>query len=103
MLERMDIPVSRSALLFIHKYHMNQYKKMYLKKAKRIRDPNLPPPPTLLSQVKVIKDVQHSNESLAAMVQRQQEQIDLLKSKLNRYEYRLDQLTSYLKTAKNSK
>lgn len=75
----------------------NMFQKMYAVKKKRVRDPSLPPPPTLLGQVKVIKDVSMGIEQLQHIVQQQGELINQLKFKLNHVNFRLDSLTNYVK------
>ena len=73
---------------------------MYKAKKKRVRDPNLPPPPTLLGQVKVIKDVQNDIGVTRSISQQQQAQIELLQRDLRRANHRIELLTNYLKTNK---
>jgi len=79
------------------------YQKMFKEKKKRPVDPNAPPRPNLLSQVKELKGVQTNLEQLQFHMQRQQEEINQLKTKLNQSNYRVEQLTTYLKNAKNAK
>lgn len=80
---------------------MNQFKKMYRQKPKRVRDPNLPPPPTLLGQVKVIKDVQGDMGAMQGLIQSQQAEIEQLKTKLRMTVHRLEMLTDYVKNSRN--
>lgn len=76
------------------------FQKMYKTKAKRVRDPNLPPPPTLLGQVKVIKDVQNDIGVTRTIAQQQQYEIDLLKRELRRANHRIELLTNHLRNNK---
>ena len=76
---------------------MMDFKKMYQVKAKRVRDPSLPPPPTLLGQVKVIKDVQTGLDTTQIRIQQQDEEMRSLKNKLNQALYRIDLLTNQLR------
>ena len=50
------------------------FQKLYKHKKARVRDPNLPPPPTLLGQVKELKDTREvldqTTQRLAAMERR---------------------------------
>ena len=73
---------------------------MYLTKSKRVRDPNLPPPPTLLSQVKQLRGVEEKNQLTQSQVQQQQDEIDSLKRKLNQALYRIDLLTTHLRKSR---
>ena len=62
-----------------------------------MRDPSLPPPPTLLGQVKVIKDVQTGLDTTQIRIQQQDEEMRSLKNKLNQALYRIDLLTNQLR------
>ena len=73
------------------------YKKMYAEKQKRVRDPNLPPPPTLLGQVKELRLTKEDQMNQQSQIRQQQEEIRLLKSKLRTTEYRLDLLTNLMR------
>src|ERR1700741_1742526 len=77
---------------------MSMFQKMYKQKAKRVRDPNLPPPPNLLAHDKTIRGMAGDIEHTQSTMQQQSEEIRLLKSKLNQALYRIDLLTSYLRT-----
>ena len=79
------------------------YQKMFKEKKKRPVDPNSPPRPNLMSQAKEIKNVHLSLESMQFQLLRQQEEIQLLKTKLNQSNYRVEQLTTYLQNVKNAK
>jgi hypothetical protein len=73
------------------------YKKMYAEKTKRIRDPNLPPPPTLLGQVKDLRLTKEQQEQQQITLQQQQAEITSLRNKLRTTEYRLDLLTNLMR------
>lgn len=79
---------------------MMDFKKMYLQKPKRVRDPNLPPPPTLLGQVKELRLAKEMSQSTQQSLSQQQEEIRLLKRKLEQAEYRIDLLTTHLRKAR---
>jgi hypothetical protein len=70
---------------------------MYQEKQKRVRDPNLPPPPNLLSHDKVIRGMNVDLSNTQSTLQQQQEEIRMLKGKLTQALYRIDMLTSYLR------
>lgn len=55
------------------------FQRLYKHKKERVRDPNLPAPPTLLGQVKVIKD---ANDKLSA----QAEYLTILEKRIERLE-----------------
>ena len=57
----------------------------------------MPPPPTLLGQVKVIKDVQTGLDTTQIRIQQQDEEMRSLKNKLNQALYRIDLLTNQLR------
>jgi len=76
---------------------------MFKEKKKRPVDPLAPPRPNLMSQAKEIKNVHLSLEMLQFQLQRQQEEITHLKSKLNQSNYRVEMLTTYLKNTKTTK
>lgn len=79
------------------------YTRMFKEKKKRPVDPNAPPRPNLMSQAKEIKNVHLTLEMLQLQLQRQQEEINHLKTKLNQSNHRVEMLTTYLKNAKNAK
>lgn len=76
---------------------MSQFSKMYKPKKKRVRDPNLPPAPNLLSQVKELRLTKEEQMSQLQQIRQQQAEIQSLKSKLRTTEYRLDLLTSIMR------
>ena len=76
---------------------MMDFKKMYAEKTKRIRDPNLPPPPTLLGQVKELRLTKEQQQNQQGLLQQQHEEIALLKRKLQQSDYRLELLTALVR------
>lgn len=65
------------------------FQRLYKHKKERVRDPNLPPAPTLLGQVKVIKD---ANDKLSA----QAEYIGILERRIENNERKHRQLELYV-------
>lgn len=66
---------------------------MYLQKPKRVRDPSLPPPPTLLGHDKIIRDTNATIENLKYQLDKQHDEIEKLKRKLYAANYRIDLLS----------
>lgn len=59
-----------------------------------MRDPNLPPRPTLLGHDKIIRNTATTIESIQQQLYDQQEEINSLKRKLYTANYRIDMLTN---------
>lgn len=74
----------------------NQYKQ----KKKRAINPDAPPRPTLLGQVKELKDTKSSIEGLQFAVDYQRREIDQLKSKIRRLEIDLGTVISFVRRNK---
>jgi hypothetical protein len=72
------------------------FSKLYKHKKKRPRDPNAPPPPTLLGQVKELKDTQAQIELQARQVDTLNSELNLLKSRYRNLEIKVDQLVYLL-------
>lgn len=70
---------------------------MYKEKAKRVRDPSLPPPPNLFSQGKQIRDTIATIETLQQMVMAQREELAVLRRKVAQSDYRIDLLTNIIR------
>lgn len=70
---------------------------MYLTKKKRPVDPNAPPRPNLLSHEKVIKGINANIESTSQTIARQQDEINVLKRKLQHSDYRMELLTDIVR------
>ena len=60
------------------------FQKLYKHKKTRVRDPNLPPAPTLLGQVKELKDTRTALDNTAIRLQAMENRIAHLEAK-NRY------------------
>jgi hypothetical protein len=73
---------------------------MYKQKKKRAVDPNAPPRPNLLSQAKELRGITATVDNTAQTLLRQADEIQALRTKNRNLEYRLDQLTNYLKGKK---
>ena len=70
------------------------FAKLYKHKKTRERDPNAPPPPTLLGQVKEIKDVKGKADAQAQYIAVLENKIELLERKHNRLESQVEQIIS---------
>ena len=75
----------------------SMFQKMYQPKKKRAVDPLAPPRPNLLSHEKVIKGIHGTIEGTQQTIQRQQQELDSLKRKLQQSEYRLELLTNLVR------
>ena len=82
---------------------MSIYSKMYAAKKKRVRDPNLPPPPNLFSQAKELRETKFTIEQLTALVKYQHEEIRQLRSKTGSLELRLDQITNLINSMRKGR
>ena len=71
------------------------FQKLYKHKKTRVRDPNLPPPPTLLGQVKELKDTRSALEQTATRLQALDQRMARLEAK-NRY------LENYVEMLRNT-
>ena len=71
--------------------------KMFKQKKKRAVDPNAPPRPNLMSHDKVIRDQAQTVERLVGLVERQQDEIDKLKSNYGRMQLSVDGILRYLR------
>jgi len=67
--------------------------KLYKQKKTRVRDPNLPPPPTLLGQVKELKGTREMIDHLSA-------EITVLRQRLEYIEIKNRRLEGYIETIK---
>jgi predicted RNase H-like nuclease (RuvC/YqgF family) len=68
--------------------------KSFTAKKKRERDPNAPPPPTLLGQVKELRITRETIDQQAA-------EISVLRSRLEYLEAKIRRLESYTETVKD--
>lgn len=72
------------------------FKRLYKHKKTRVRDPNAPPPPTLLGQVKELKDTRNIVDQNADQLRRMEERIVRLEAR-NRYlENYVDSVRNYV-------
>jgi predicted RNase H-like nuclease (RuvC/YqgF family) len=67
------------------------------KKKKRIRDPNLPPPPTLLGQVKELRLTRESITSLEARISRLEQDLRRKDQLIQNLESRINRITRHVK------
>lgn len=74
--------------------------KMFKQKKKRQVDPNAPPRPNLLSQDKKLREQTDAVERLLRVVERQQDQIESLKSKYADMQQSVNQMLDYLRKGK---
>ena len=72
------------------------FSKLYRHKKKRARDPNAPPPPTLLGQVKELKDTKSQIELQARQIDSLNSELNLLKSRYRNLEIKIEQIVYLL-------
>jgi len=68
-----------------------------------VRDPSLPPPPTLLGQVKELRLTKEQQQNQQSLLHQQQDEINMLKRKLQHSDYRLELLTNLMRDFRNKK
>ncbi len=66
-------------------------------KKKRAVDPNAPPRPNLLSQDKKLREQTEAVERLLRIVERQQDELENLRSKYQQMQQSVDQILNYLR------
>lgn len=66
-------------------------------KKKRAVDPNAPPRPNLLSQDKKLREQTAAVDRLLNIVERQQDEIENLRSKYTQMQQSVDQMLNYLR------
>jgi predicted RNase H-like nuclease (RuvC/YqgF family) len=71
--------------------------KMFKQKKKRAVDPNAPPRPNLLSQDKKLREQTEAVERLLRIVERQQDEIESLKSKYADMQQSVNQIVNFLR------
>lgn len=74
------------------------FAKLLKQKKKRVRDPNLPPPPTLLGQVKELRLTKEEIERLDLQVTIMSQRLEYLESKNNRLQSQLRDLENYIRS-----
>lgn len=72
------------------------FKKLYKHKKTRTRDPNAPPPPTLLGQVKELKTTREIIDQQATEISNLHRRLDYLESKNRRLESYVDAIRSWV-------
>lgn len=73
-----------------------QFKNQYKQKKKRIRDPNAPPPPTLLGQVKELRTTKEAIDLLTSNVTQLQNRVEELEMKSRRVSNTVETLKDWL-------
>lgn len=68
------------------------FRQLYKHKKTRARDPNAPPAPTLLGQVKEIKDVKGKTDAQAQYISHLENRLDVMDRKMRRMEQLLEQV-----------
>jgi hypothetical protein len=71
-------------------------KKLYKQKKTRVRDPNAPPPPTLLGQVKELKDTKQSVDSIGEEMAVLRQRLEYLESKNRRLENTIETIRDWI-------
>jgi predicted RNase H-like nuclease (RuvC/YqgF family) len=72
------------------------FKKLYKHKKTRTRDPNAPPPPTLLGQVKELKTTREIIDHQATEINNLNRRLDYLESKNRRLESYVEAIRSWV-------
>lgn len=72
------------------------FKKLYKHKKTRTRDPNAPPPPTLLGQVKELKTTREIIDQQATEISNLHRRLDYLESKNRRLESYVEAIRSWV-------
>lgn len=72
------------------------FQKLYKHKKPRVRDPNLPPPPTLLGQVKELKDTRDTLDDTARKLYAMEQRIERLERQNRQLNYYVEALRSHL-------
>ena len=72
----------------------------FKQKKKRPVDPNAPPRPNLLSQDKKLREQQAAFERVLGVLERQQTEIETLKSNYKNLQMSVEQLINYVRTKK---
>jgi len=72
------------------------FQKLYKHKKPRVRDPNLPPAPTLLGQVKELKDTKALVDDTAQRMRAMEERIARLERQNRQLNYYVEALRNHL-------
>jgi hypothetical protein len=76
-------------------------KKLYKQKKTRVRDPNSPPPPTLLGQVKELRVTRETMDSQAAELQVLRQRVEYLEMKNRRLENSIESIREFVISKRN--
>lgn len=76
-------------------------KKLYKQKKTRVRDPNAPPPPTLLGQVKELRVTRETMDSQAAELQVLRQRVEYLEMKNRRLENSIESIREFVISRRN--
>ena len=76
-------------------------KKLYKQKKTRVRDPNAPPPPTLLGQVKELRVTRETMDSQAAELQVLRQRVEYLEMKNRRLENSIESIREFVISKRN--
>jgi hypothetical protein len=68
------------------------FRQLYKHKKTRVKDPNAPPAPTLLGQVKELKDVKSKSDAQAQYIGVLEMKIDRMETKMRSLENSVEQL-----------
>jgi hypothetical protein len=73
------------------------YLKLLKSKKKRVRDPNLPPPPTLLGQVKELRLTKEELERVQLQLNITQQRLDYIENRYRRLESSFEALENWIR------
>jgi hypothetical protein len=76
-------------------------KKLYKQKKTRVRDPDAPPPPTLLGQVKELRLTRETMDSQAAELQILRQRLEHLEMKNRRLENSIESIREFVISRRN--
>ncbi len=74
------------------------FAKLFKQKPKRVRDPNLPPPPTLLGQVKELRLTREDMDRLQLELSLTRQRLEQLESRNRKLELTVETLQAYVRT-----
>jgi hypothetical protein len=73
------------------------FAKLFKQKPKRVRDPNLPPPPTLLGQVKELRLTREDMDRLQLELSLTRQRLEQLESRNRTLELTVETLQAYVR------
>ena len=98
MLNKLPANSILTLLLVPNKYLMNPaFARLLKQKKKRARDPNAPPPPTLLGQVKELRLTREEVDRLELQITIMHQRIDTLESRNRRLENTIEALQNWIR------